>query len=396
MSKNSYQERVNEIAKFSLELPKKRAFAAVHGKQGKHSVYTIMMPLAVLAELFEADIGSAFTRSQRPVNGKRAKGVTSYILNNSTNYVIPSLTATIEDFTPSKDIVGSVIYDDADFITSHIKNEDLENSFGDAVVLSVPETSRWWFIDGQHRATGIQGLKSALGAMGMVIDDMFQYDTVAIMVRLDSGLEDRQHQFSIINSNMVKPNANLNSLYRKKERTGAVINSTIRRYFKLSDLEFDKSSCSGKNPKRFAYKHLVDASLDMLNCKIDDDISEDDISNLDEMWKVFTSLSVWQDFYIKTAQNLREQTIAPHAVFIAGYAQSLKKIKSDNVSFDSIFKVFNQKLDYSRAADCWQGVCVFDGKLVKNSKTVSATAEYIYSIVSCHPTYKRQQTKAAA
>ena len=393
MNKNPYQEAVNNIAKNLIDIPAKHAYSAIHGKQGKHSVYTIMMPLHVLAELFDADVGNAFARSQRPVNQKRAKVVTNYIRENNNNYVIPSLTATIQDFKPCSTLKNAVMYNDADFETAHQTLNLDAQTHGESVVLHVPETSRWWFIDGQHRATGIQGLKSALAAMGMEILDMFPNATVAVMVRLDTGLEDRQNQFSIINSNMVKPNSNLNALYSKKERTGTIIHSTINKHFNISDLEFDKTSCSGKNPHRFAYKHLVDASLVMLDCKINDDIGEDDIKRLDEMWALYVQLSFWNEFKIKRSQELREKMIAPHAVFISAFALTMKKLRSDNVSFSAMYKVFNQKIDYSRTADCWSGLCIFDGKLVKNSKTVAATADYIYSVISNHSAYKRQIAK---
>ena len=394
MNKDPYQEAVNKIAKNLTEVPTKQPYSAIHGKQGKHSVYTLMMPLHVLAELFDADVGSAFSRSQRPVNKKRASGVTNYLRDNNNNYVIPSLTATIQDFKPSPALKNAqLMYNDADFETTHEQINTGMPAHGESVLLHVPETSRWWFIDGQHRATGIQGLKSALGAMGMEIQDMFPNDTVAVMVRLDTGLEDRQNQFSIINSNMVKPNSNLNALYSKKQRTGTIIHSKINKHFNLVDLEFDKTSCSGKNPKRFAYKHLVDASLIMLDCKINDDIGEDDVNRLDEMWELYVQLSFWNDFKIKRSQELREQTIAPHAVFISAFAQVMKKLRSDNVSFSSMYKVFNQKIDYSRNAECWNGRCLIEGKLVKNSKTITATSDYLYSVISNHSAYKRQKAK---
>jgi DGQHR domain-containing protein len=244
--KDKYQLRVDEMAKKHLEPPVKRNFSAVLGKQGSYDIFTIMMPFSVLAELFDPDIGSAFLRSQRPVNKKRAKAVTSYVRENSKTYVLPSITATIEDYKPREEI--NVTLHNFDFETNYNTLNSDEQAYGTSVVLTVPETSRWWFIDGQHRATGIQGLQVALSQVGMSIEDVFPDDTIAVMVRLDTGLEDRQNQFSVINSNMVKPNANLNSLYSKKVRTGTIINDAIHLKFKLSELEFDKTACSVKNP----------------------------------------------------------------------------------------------------------------------------------------------------
>ncbi|MCG7545393.1 hypothetical protein MHM93_14525 [Pseudoalteromonas sp. MM17-2] len=173
------------------------------------------------------------------------------------------------------------------------------------------------------------------------------------------------------------------------ERAGRAISGSIDRYFRISDIEFDKSSCSGKSPKRFAYKHLIDASLTMLNCKMDDDASEKDIKRLRGMWALFTSLSVWSENDLKTSQQLRESTIVPHAVFISAFALASKRIREDGVEFESLVEVFDNALDYSREADCWEGLCIIDGKLTKNSKTVSATAEYIYSQISDSKEYQK-------
>ncbi|WP_171038905.1 DGQHR domain-containing protein [Pseudoalteromonas ruthenica] len=154
MTSNTNQQKVNDIVKGLLDAPEKTAFIAIKGKQGKHDVFTLMMPLSVLAELFEADVGAAFERSQRPVNKKRALGVTNYIRENCSNYVLPSLTASIEDFTPSPALNFGSIYNDDDFKTDTCRLDVDGFDSANVVALNVPKTSRWWFIDGQHRATG--------------------------------------------------------------------------------------------------------------------------------------------------------------------------------------------------------------------------------------------------
>ena len=367
------QKYVDGIAKLMEPAPEKYRFNAIKGKQSKYDVFTVMIPFDILNQMFHPDDEeNPELRSQRLVNKSRAGKITSYVRTNQ-NFILPSLTATIKDYIPK---VEMVIHHEDDFKTYYVEKES-DAEIGKVITLEIPKTSRLFFIDGQHRATGIKMLSSALAASGMTVNDMFPDDVVPVMLRIDTGLTERQAHFSTINSTMVKPNANLNHLYQNKSRCGLMINLAIKKNIDMKMIEFDKASCSGKNPKLFPYRLLVESSLIMLDAKIDDHIDDSQQEHLDQMWEIFINNPAWDNFRAKPASESRDNLILPHAVFIQAYAHALKSLRIDNKSFNKCARKLFNKIDYSRTAMCWESLCVKDGKLVKNSKSVSDVRDFI-------------------
>ncbi|GLO64163.1 hypothetical protein MACH09_46710 [Vibrio sp. MACH09] len=145
---NGFLSSVQHI-KLNNDKPSRMNFAAVKGQQGKYQTFVVQMPLHELADFFEADISNnPEWRSQRLVSEGRAKKVTSYIQGNSSDYVIPCLTAMIKDDAPELKKFPKLMANDFDFMTTEFAQEpDTRHGeasvFGQLVILSIPVTSRF-------------------------------------------------------------------------------------------------------------------------------------------------------------------------------------------------------------------------------------------------------------
>lgn len=373
--------------------PEKVKFAAAQGKQGRFVTWSIQMPFVVLADLFEVDENDlAILRSQRPINLNRAKKVTSYLMEDSQEYVLPSLTATIEDDIPttqSLDLNTHMNMTSGDFTTCAINVDMPEGEInGTLTILEVPQTSRWWFIDGQHRATGIKGLKLMCIQAGMSIETMYPLDTVSVMCRIDTGINMRQLHFSTINGTMIKPNGSLNALYGQQSKAaGIYIANSIKYGIDGSLIEYDKTTCSGSTPKLFPYKTLVDTSLVLLNRKVTDDVSELESEYLKLFWKTYSN---FDELKGKRASELRFESVISYSVMITAFGLVGRWAHDLNIDFDQFFAALNQKIDYSRTAPHWVGLCIdAEGKLVKKAGSIRKTADYLIEICKKTAVYKR-------
>ena len=402
---NGFLSSVQHI-KLNNNKPSRMNFSAVKGQQGKYQTFVVQMPLHKLADFFEADISeSPEWRSQRLVSESRARKVTNYIQANCRDYVIPCLTATIKDDVPELHKFPKLMANDFDFMTTHFDQEpDAKYGdttvFGQLTVLSVPETSRFYFIDGQHRATGIQGLKHAASMAGLSLFDMMPDDTVSIMLRMDSGLRDRQHQFSIINSTASKTNGSLNALYEKKIAAKGVVASVIRQEFIIKEtrskwkIDYEKTACSGRNSNAFPLKTLIDSSLLMLGVKGEDEITANEEEFLSTAWSLYLTIGdSWHRYRKLNACELREATILPHSVFISGYAHFISRLRAELLDDLSAFKnavlMSTSEVNYEKDDALWQRACFVQGRLSKRKDNIENVSDIFMDI------YKQKSQKVA-
>jgi len=81
-------------------------FTAIRGVQAGSAYYVIMVPLKVVPRLFKFDDEAmpAELRAQRVLNKGRVPAISNYIVNNSSEYILSSLCASIDgeiEFEPA-------------------------------------------------------------------------------------------------------------------------------------------------------------------------------------------------------------------------------------------------------------------------------------------------------
>lgn len=143
---------------------------AIQSRQGKRVMFSTRVDFRFLENaMLEADARSD-KRSQRELDPLHARLITNYITKNPDDYVLGSLCFALEgryEFIPFKDD-------------------------SDAGILVIPEGSRVWSVDGQHRR---QGFLNALEKVPVLSSDK-----IAVVIYVEPDLERRRQMFADMNA----------------------------------------------------------------------------------------------------------------------------------------------------------------------------------------------------
>ena len=115
-------------------------FTALRGRQAGREYYVAMCPMKLVPKIFlflEEEI-PAELRSQRTLNKSRIPEIANYIINNQTNYIFSSITASVD---------GEVRFEQIS-----LNGEKIE----DVGKLRITMDSRFIINDGQHRRAAIE------------------------------------------------------------------------------------------------------------------------------------------------------------------------------------------------------------------------------------------------
>lgn len=166
------------------------SFPSIRGYQANKEFFTLMCPLDVLSKLFlffNNEIPDEF-RAQRVLNEKRIPEIRDYILNNPSDYVFSSITASI----------------DGEYTFIPISEE-----FHDIGTLTISMASNLLINDGQHRKAAIdEALKD---------NPLLKNETISVVLFVDQGLKKSQQMFSDLNRHAVNVSSSLSILYNHRD-----------------------------------------------------------------------------------------------------------------------------------------------------------------------------------
>jgi len=213
--KKANLEAIEEYqAKACISLP------GIAGRMGADIYYTVQVPFAQLRLLFGINDESLpiELRAQRPVNAKRAQAICDYIIDRSSDYTLPALTASVSEkmtFIPAQGFtnVGSVQIP----IGSNLIN------------------------DGQTRYSGCL---LALEKMPSL-----KNQSISIVIFYDQGLERSQQIFSDINDNALKPSGALSVLFDKTSILNQLINESLEFTGLKSVVDYENTTIKAKSSK---------------------------------------------------------------------------------------------------------------------------------------------------
>lgn len=96
----------NDTKAFGWVLP------CVRGIQSGREFYTAMLPFARVEKMFHIESAAqhADSRSQRPLNRRRAEDIAAYLGQSAKNYILPAVTAELDG---AFSFVGDLIFDDS-------------------------------------------------------------------------------------------------------------------------------------------------------------------------------------------------------------------------------------------------------------------------------------------
>lgn len=165
-------------------------FPAVRGTQARREYYISMVPLEVIARIFQfADEElPPEVRSQRVLNKSRIPEIRDYILSNPGSYVFSALTVSVDG--------------DLEF-------QPISESLPQVGMINISMTSRFLINDGQHRRAAI--------AEAIKINPSLKDEHISVVFYRDEGLRRSQQMFSDLNRFAIKPTKSINILFNSRE-----------------------------------------------------------------------------------------------------------------------------------------------------------------------------------
>jgi len=293
------------ISSFEYSLP------VIRGIQGGREYYVSMCPLRLLPKLFpfEGEEIPVEMRSKRSLNCSRVPEISSYILKNPTNYTLGAIAASI----------------DAKITFEPLGNEAESRKIGR---LRVPMDATLTINDGQHRRAAYQMALKANPELG--------YETVALILYLDLGLERSQQMFADLNRFQVPIDASLDILYEHREVKANLVKAVVQRVEVFRCLtEMEKGTLSAKSEKLFTLSSISHATLSLLVNYAGVDM-EKQVELAADFWNVICGLMAEWQLVLRgrlTAAKVRQDYVHCHGIALSSLGEigaSLLAVNPDN------------------------------------------------------------------
>ncbi|MFK5894113.1 MAG: DNA sulfur modification protein DndB [Pseudomonadota bacterium] len=330
-------------------------FPAVRGIQAGRPCYIAMCPMRIIPKLFKFDEDEvpAELRAQRTINKGRVPEISSYLVNNSSNYTLSSLTASVDamvNFEPMSD-------------TGHGQNIG---------TLSIPMDAQILINDGQHRRAAIE---SAIKE-----NPELAYDNISVLFFIDEGLSRSQQMFADLNKHAVRPSDSISTLYDLRDDISELARHVQKHVHTFSRLtEMEKSSISNRSIKLFTLSGIKNASKALLHKGTKDSVSKEEKDLAVLFWnEVASNMQDWQSALNKkvNSSELRQHYVHSHAVML----QAMGQIGHDLINSDKNWKkrlIKLNSIDWARANKNWNGRALVHGHISKARTNVLLTGNYI-------------------
>jgi DNA sulfur modification protein DndB len=313
-----------------------------------------MCPLKLIPKIFLFDDGDipAELKAQRSLNRARVPEIAQYLIENPTEYVFSSITASID---------GKVKFDPVTDNTSF-------NNLGQLVV---PMTARFIINDGQHRRAAIEEALKERPELGD--------ETLSVVFFVDSNLRRSQQMFADLNKHAVRPTKSLGILYDLRDPQSQLARKLISTVPPFKGLtETEKTTISNRSTKLFTLSSIYQGTRALLNKPKNGRITPQEESLAVEYWtEVGKHIPEWQlaqGKKVSTAELRRDfihaHGIALHTLGIVGHAL----IAAEPKRWKDRLKAL-EKLDWSRSnSKVWEGRAMVGGRVSKAHNNVILTA----------------------
>lgn len=353
------------------------AVPAVRGIQARGEFYLAQIPYPILAKLFVFDEEAvpAELRAQRVLNKKRGEAISDYLLENRDDYVLPSLTASVDTQMAFVPIDG----------------------ISQLGMLHIPMSATMLINDGQHRRHAIElALKS---------DPTLQNETAPVQIHFDQGLRKSQQMFADINSKAVKPSSALNALYDQRNPYNGWIQDLLESMPEIKKrIDFENSNPGPRSYKLWsliAFKKFIT----LLTGVSDKTIGQQDKLRLDAVTGLVKRffeecgqhLPSWGQMVEGkiAASDVREMMVIGHAVFLEAlgifgrvalfhgnrlieFNRHEKVLDPDRANWDVMGKLANIKP--AKVDGMWENRCVVLGKMQKTTDGTKSTAAQLLQV----------------
>ncbi len=332
-------------------------FIGLRGIQAGREYYVVMCPIKLIPKIFlfdEEEIPPEL-RAQRVLNRARVPEIARYILENCSEYVFSSITASID---------GKVRFEP-------MGNQGYARDVG---LLTVPMTARFLINDGQHRRAAIEEALRENPDLGD--------ETISVVFFIDTGLERSQQIFADLNKHAVRPTRSIGILYDHRDPFARLALNLVEVVPIFRDFtETEKTTISNRSTKIFTLSAIYQATQALLGKKKGHPTSGDDLVLAQSYWtRLGDTIPEWRlaiqrqvsGFNLRT-QYVHSHGVVLHALGIAGQALIATYPESWPQRLAPLAQV-----DWRRTnTKLWEGRAMHHGKMSKAWFNVSLTASTI-------------------
>lgn len=327
-------------------------FPAIKGTQAQRKYYVSMVPLEVIARIFQfADEElPAEVRAQRVLNKARIPEIRDYILENPDSYVFSALTISVDG--------------DMEFSELNPENEQLGT-------ISIPMTSRFLINDGQHRRAAI--------AEALRVNPNLKTEHISVVFYKDEGLVRSQQMFSDLNRFAIKPTKSINILFNSREESSVIAKRLIEEVDAFKGLvEKERTAISNRSKALFTLSAICTATNELLK-----DISapfEEKITTAKLFWStVGECIEDWtavKNGYRKSSEIRQESICSLSITLVAlgfGGNALIQEFPNDWMKKLGMLK----KIDWSKSNPIWENLVFVNGRVAANRSTQRAMSNFI-------------------
>lgn len=342
--------------------PNSYEFTAIRGIQAGTAYFVIMCPLKLVPRLLRYDDESvpAVLRSQRVLNRARIPQIARYITENSKEYILSSLCASVD---------GEMEFEPA-------APEGALRSVGK---LRIAMTSTILVNDGQHRRAAIE---EAINERPYLGDE-----TVSVVIFADRGLKRSQQMFADLNMHAIRPTKSIRLLYNHRDDLARLVRNVVEAIPLLRDFtDLEKTSISNRSLKFFTLSSLHQATGELLGKAKTGKVAKPDEALAKRFWEaVIRNMADWQHVATRTvaAAELRRDYVHAHgiavqAIGIAGH----QLISLHPRDWEKRLEKLNS-IDWSRSNyELWEGRALIAGKLNKSRNNVLLTSNVVLKAIN--------------
>lgn len=227
------------------------------------------------------------------------EAVAHYILDNYSEYVFSSITASIDGdvrFEPMAD-------------HGYARNVGL---------LTVPMTARFLINDGQHRRAAIEEALKENPGLGD--------ETISVVFFMDTGLERSQQIFADLNKHAVRPTKSIGILYDKRDPLARLALDLVEvvPIFR-SFTETEKTTISNRSTKIFTLSAIYQATQALLGKKKGEPVFDDDFVLAQTYWsRLCEIIPEWRMAVKRQVNGMELRTGFVHSHGVALHALGLQ------------------------------------------------------------------------
>lgn len=331
-------------------------FPAVKGTQAKREYYISMVPLEVMAKIFQfADEElPPEVRSQRILNKTRIPEIRDYILSNPESYVFSALTVSVDGF---------------------MEFQAASNTMPQIGTISISMTSRFLINDGQHRRAAI--------AEAIKMNPALKQEHISVVFYRDEGLLRSQQMFSDLNRYAIKPTKSINILFNSREESSIIAKRIIEEVEVFRGLvEKERTAISNRSKALFTLSAICTATNELLaglNLSLQEKI---DLAK--NYWSAVGShIAEWNK--VKTGEmkssDLRKDYICSLSITLValGYAGNAIVQQSPD-TWDTYLKNLSS-IDWRKTNPEWENLVFVNGRVAANRSTQKAMSNYLREVL---------------